>query len=128
MTAVGNAQVQVFFEQGNTPFCLDVPNGGDWDGNSLQLWTCDPNNPNQRWNFAVDGRIIWSGHNKYVLIFHLVLIPSSPSRLINCPYRCLDVPNGAPGSTVSPLTFLEKLASKHSYLGANMDMLVVGFR
>ncbi|PVF95880.1 ricin B-like lectin [Serendipita vermifera] len=56
-----NTQIKVF---GNK--CLDVPDGGDWDGNKLQIWTCYDGNPNQIWHVDADQTIRWSSHNKCV--------------------------------------------------------------
>ncbi|PVF95892.1 ricin B-like lectin [Serendipita vermifera] len=44
--------------------CLDVPNGGNWNGNKLQIWTCYDGNPNQLWQVNGDGTINWASHNK----------------------------------------------------------------
>jgi hypothetical protein len=43
--------------------CLDVPNGGDWNGNKLQIWTCYEGNGNQQWQIG-HGKISWAAHTK----------------------------------------------------------------
>ncbi|KIL59005.1 carbohydrate-binding module family 13 protein [Amanita muscaria Koide BX008] len=59
-----NGEVRVF---GNK--CLDVTNGGNYDGNKLQIWTCYDGDTNQQWYYDV--RAIPS----HSLLVPLALIP-----------------------------------------------------
>ncbi|KIM33491.1 carbohydrate-binding module family 13 protein [Serendipita vermifera MAFF 305830] len=51
-------QIRIFGDK-----CLDVPNGSDYNGNKLQIWTCYDGNANQLWQVGDNG-IRWASHNK----------------------------------------------------------------
>jgi hypothetical protein len=46
-----------FINAGNK--CLDVPGGTAVDGGRPQIWDCDKNNRNQRWNNIGSGAYTW---------------------------------------------------------------------
>jgi hypothetical protein len=54
-------QIKIFGDK-----CLDVTEGGDWDGNKLQIWTCYEGSANQMWQANTDETIKWAGHNRCV--------------------------------------------------------------
>ncbi|KAM6503981.1 carbohydrate-binding module family 13 protein [Amanita muscaria] len=55
-----NGEVRVF---GNK--CLDVTNGGNYDGNKLQIWTCYNGDTNQQWYYDIwSNQLSWTNHGK----------------------------------------------------------------
>jgi hypothetical protein len=46
-------QRRVIFKSSTTNFCLDLENGELWDGLPMQVWQCNSNTNNQKWDVAV---------------------------------------------------------------------------
>ncbi|KAL0948641.1 hypothetical protein HGRIS_010447 [Hohenbuehelia grisea] len=40
--------------------CLDIPGGNAADGVQLQIWSCQPGNPSQVWEYTRDYRLTWT--------------------------------------------------------------------
>ncbi|KAL4268370.1 Carbohydrate-binding module family 13 protein [Pleurotus pulmonarius] len=64
----GDSQSWVFNGGSVTIFggtkCLDAPGGNTADGAQMQIWTCQPGNPNQQWSYTFDYRLAWTNQGK----------------------------------------------------------------
>jgi len=64
--------------------CLDVTDGVDADGTSLQVYQCTAGNTNQEWVFNADFTIQWKNHNKCVTLTDSKLAAGTPLQISTC--------------------------------------------
>ncbi|KAF7307969.1 hypothetical protein MKEN_01158400 [Mycena kentingensis (nom. inval.)] len=80
----GPQQIKIYEDK-----CLDVKDGVDADGTTLQIWTCDANNKNQQWTSQTDWTFTWADTNKCIDLRDGGITDGTPIQL----WTCSDGPN-----------------------------------
>ncbi|KAF7297416.1 hypothetical protein MIND_00975200 [Mycena indigotica] len=74
-------QIKVFGDK-----CLDVQDGANKDGTSVQIWTCDKSNanPNQQWVANTDSSFRWGTTNKCLDLRDGKITDGTPLQIWSC--------------------------------------------
>ncbi|KAJ7278048.1 ricin B lectin domain-containing protein [Mycena rebaudengoi] len=63
--------------------CIDVPNGANADGTTLQIWTCT-GGPNQKFISTIDRKFKWAGSNKCIDLTGGRIVDGTALQLFTC--------------------------------------------
>lgn len=64
--------------------CLDVSGGGNWNGNTIQLWDCYEEHPNMMFEVTEGGSIRWAGTDKCLDVSAGGLQPGTDIQIWDC--------------------------------------------